>query len=215
MGTIAIGFKAHSGWAAAVVIADRGSDSLVIERRRIELVPQADASWAKQPYHSAQGLASDCAREVVQRGMQAARSAASHEIESLVMWSHGAGHEIVACAVLIGSPLPPWTTEDILAVHLRMHQAEGFLFPDALARAVSSRGLKLLTIPEKQLAILAEKSLGKPFPAISAEVAALGKSVGPPWGKDQKNAALAAMIALKTRHSTADHKRGAASSRPR
>jgi hypothetical protein len=28
-------------------------------------------------------------------------------------------------------------------------------------------------------------------------VAALGKSVGPPWGKDQKDAALAAMIALQ------------------
>jgi hypothetical protein len=26
---------------------------------------------------------------------------------------------------------------------------------------------------------------------------ALGKSVGPPWGKDQKDAALAAMIALR------------------
>jgi hypothetical protein len=27
-------------------------------------------------------------------------------------------------------------------------------------------------------------------------IAALGKSVGPPWGKDQKEATLAAMIAL-------------------
>ena len=29
------------------------------------------------------------------------------------------------------------------------------------------------------------------------EVAGLGKSVGPPWGKDQKSAALAAMVALQ------------------
>jgi hypothetical protein len=198
MARIAVGFKAHSGWAALVAVAGSQHGAVVIERRRVELVADADASWAKQPYHAAQGLAPDRAREVVERGIYAAQSAASREIERLVKWSRKSRHEIIACAVLVGSPLPDWTTDEILAVHLRMHQAEGFLFPDALARAVSSHGLRLLAIPERQLAILAEKSLGKPLPAISAEVAALGKSVGPPWGKDQKNATLAAMTALKS-----------------
>jgi hypothetical protein len=30
----------------------------------------------------------------------------------------------------------------------------------------------------------------------AATIASLGKSVGPPWGQDQKDASLAAMIAL-------------------
>jgi hypothetical protein len=30
-------------------------------------------------------------------------------------------------------------------------------------------------------------------------IAALGKSAGPPWGKDQKDAALAALVALRGR----------------
>jgi hypothetical protein len=33
--------------------------------------------------------------------------------------------------------------------------------------------------------------------AVAKQMAALGKSVGPPWGKDQKNGALAALVALR------------------
>jgi hypothetical protein len=32
---------------------------------------------------------------------------------------------------------------------------------------------------------------------IAGQIASLGKSVGPPWGKDQKSATLAAMVALQ------------------
>jgi hypothetical protein len=31
--------------------------------------------------------------------------------------------------------LKAWSVDQILAVHVRMHQAEGVLFPDAIARA--------------------------------------------------------------------------------
>ena len=31
------------------------------------------------------------------------------------------------------------------------------------------------------------------------DIAALGKTAGPPWGKDQKSATLAAMVALQGR----------------
>ena len=52
---VAFGLKAHSGWAALVVIG--GTDRLdIIDRRRLELVQQDEASWAKQPYHAAERL---------------------------------------------------------------------------------------------------------------------------------------------------------------
>jgi len=35
-----------------------------------------------------------------------------------------------------------------------------------------------------------------PAGALQKTIAALGRSAGPPWGKDQKDAALAAMVAL-------------------
>jgi hypothetical protein len=47
-------------------------------------------------------------------------------------------------------------------------------------------------VPEKKLSELAEANL-----EISPDaIAALGKSIGPPWGKDQKTAAMAAIVAL-------------------
>jgi len=40
---------------------------------------------------------------------------------------------------------------------------------------------------------------GMSEPALRKELAVLGKSVGPPWGRDQKDAALAALVALQTK----------------
>jgi hypothetical protein len=80
-----------------------------------------------------------------------------------------------------------------------MHKAEGVLFPDALARAATACGLSLLAIPEKRLSEHALTALGTPMAGLTKTVALLGKSVGSPWGKDQKSATLAAMIALQGR----------------
>ena len=92
--------------------------------------------------------------------------------------------------------MPDWSIEEILAVHFRMHKAEGVLFRDALVRATKACGLRLVAIPEKLLTTHAERVLGTPVSGLVRTIAALGKSVGPPWGKDQKDAALAALVAL-------------------
>lgn len=183
---IAAGFKAHSGWAALVAIGVAGDEVQLIDRRRIELV---DAEWAKQPYHAAEDLPADEARRLVKRGIETAHRVATKEMRAFVERSAKAGHKIAGCAVLVGAPMPEWTTAQILAVHFRMHKAEGVLFPEALIAAAKSCGLRVFPIPEKELPSLAGES--------APTIAALGKSAGPPWGKDQKSATLAAMIALR------------------
>ncbi len=193
----ALGLKAHSGWAALVVLGTSGGELEIVDRRRIELVEEADALWAKQPYHAAEGMNPDKAREVVKRGVEAARRLAVREMQAAADRAREAKHEIAACAVLVVEPMPDWSVDEILAVHFRMHKAEGVLFRDALARAVAACGLKLVAIPEKQLTEHAERALAIPAAALVKRVATLGRSAGPPWGKDQKDAALAAMIALQ------------------
>jgi hypothetical protein len=170
-----------------------------VDRRRLELVEETDAQWAKQPYHAAEGLRSDEARKVVQRGAVAARRLAVREMQAATTRAREANHEIVACAVLVADPMPHWSVEEILAVHFRMHQAEGVLFRDALARAADACGLRLVAIPEKLLIEQAESALAASASALMKRMATLGKSAGPPWGRDQKEAALAAMIALQGR----------------
>ncbi|MBI3409428.1 MAG: hypothetical protein HY040_13890 [Planctomycetes bacterium] len=194
---VAFGLKAHSGWAALVVLGTRGGELQVVDRRRMELVEKDVASWAKQPYHAAERLKAADARELVRRGIETARRIAIREMRTAIERADQAGNEVAACAVLMAEPMPDWTVAEILAVHFRMHKAEGVLFRDALARAAKACGLSLFEIPEKPMAKHAERALANATNTLRKTIASLGKSVGPPWGKDQKDAALAALIALQ------------------
>lgn len=119
------------------------------------------------------------------------------ELRTAVTEQRRLKNEVVACAVLVGNPMPEWSVEQILAVHFRMHQAEGVLFRDALVYAAKECGVKVVEVPEKTLSSYAEQSLAIPASELSRTISTLGKQAGPPWGKDQKEAALAAMIALQ------------------
>jgi hypothetical protein len=192
---VAFGLKAHSGWAALVVIG--GTDrTAIIDRRRIELVDHNDASWAKQPYHAAEHLVAAEASRLVQQGINAAQRHATRAMREAVARAERDGHFVSGCAVLMGKPMPAWTVDEILAVHFRMHKAEGVLFRDALAQAAKACSQRLVAIPEHELYDQAARSLGLTAGALAKTLALLGKSAGPPWGKDQKDAALAAMVAL-------------------
>ena len=193
----ALGLKAHSGWAALVVLGATGGELHVIDRRRLELVSEGDEEWAKQPYHAAEALEPAAARDTVKRGIAAARQSAAREIRAAVKRTQAAKHEIVACAVLVGDPMPDWSVEEILSVHFRMHKAEGALFQDVLGAAAKSCGITLAPVSIKQLDAEARAAFGPRTSEILARIAVLGKSAGPPWGKDQKEAALGAAIALR------------------
>lgn len=91
--------------------------------------------------------------------------------------------------------MPAWTTEEILAVHVRMHQAEGELFRDVLRSGARACGLVVTELPDKNALDSAARALQWTRARLDASIAALGKSAGPPWGKDQKEAAAAALVA--------------------
>ena len=50
------------------------------------------------------------------------------EIERLVERLRQGHHESPAAAILVGAPMADWSVDGILAVHVRMHQAEGAMF---------------------------------------------------------------------------------------
>ena len=195
--TAAFGLKAHSGWAALVVLGIRDGELQVLERSRLELVEDADKQWAKQPYHVAEELRPAEAGKVVKRGVEAARRIALRELRAAVKRTRESGFETQGCGLLVGDPMPNWSVAEILAVHFRMHKAEGVLFREVLAEAADFCDLRLVTLPEKLLLEHAEAALLTTASSLLQKIATLGKSVGPPWGKDQKDAALAALIALQ------------------
>jgi len=182
---VAFGLKSHSGWAALVVLGKQRNDLTVLDRRRIEL---ADEPWTKQPYHAAERLEREAANDLVKRAIETVHRLALSEMKAAIKRERDRKNEVAGCSVVVGAPMPGWNTEQILAVHFRMHKAEGVLFQNALVRAAEKCKLKTFPVFEKDLMAQAAKHLNTIVP--------LGKAVGPPWGKDQKEAALAALMAL-------------------
>jgi hypothetical protein len=196
---VAIGIKCHSGWAATVVIGASGNEFQLIDRRRIELVERNDALWAKMPYHAAEELEPGEGAELVRKGIESAHRIAIREIRFLADRILDEDHQISACAVLTPSPMPAWSRAEILAVHVRMHKAEGVLFPEATVNAAVACRLDAVEVPEKRLDQIARDAFGTRLDKVLDNLAGLGKAAGPPWRKDQKIAALAAAVALSQR----------------
>ena len=150
----------------------------------------------QQPYHAAEELKPNAARKLVERGIDAAFRIATREMRAALKREQQRKNDVVGCGVLVGNPMPKWSVEEILAVHFRMHQAEGVLFRDALTYAARMCELEAIEVPEKTLLSYAEKVLKTPGADLTQTIASIGKLAGPPWGKDQKDAALAALVAF-------------------
>ena len=191
---VALGFKPHSGWTSLIAIGKDDEDYVILNRRRVELVEE---EWAKQPYHAAEELEAKEAEMVVRRGVQVAHSVTLREMRAALKQERSQGHEVIGCAVVVGNPMPKWSVAEILAVHFRMHQAEGVLFREALVIAATKCKIPVTTINDKLLMKDAQGALKISSDQLQKKLAALGKIAGPPWGKDQKEAAVAAMIALE------------------
>jgi hypothetical protein len=128
--------------------------------------------------------------------VQAAQKA-GEQIRDLISVISGMGTTVVGACVPGGNARLPHALPDILAVHARIHAAEGAFYRDVLADACTQAGLLVSRAPERDIPALAGKALGSSDERLRERLVVLGKSLGPPWGEDQRVATLAAFIALK------------------
>jgi hypothetical protein len=191
----AIGFRAHSGWAAAVAVAGPLDAPVVITRRRIAMMERG-AVGPSQPYHAAVGLDIREAEQHVANSAARAAALAATGLRLILEDLRQLGHRVVGCGLLLasGRPLPP--LEKILASHPLLHTAEGELFREALRAASRECGLPLTGVKERELFQRAGADLRLPAERIERHVAAMGRDIGPPWTQDQKLAAGVAWLAL-------------------
>lgn len=189
---VALGWKAHSGWAVLVVV---GEGLVLVDRQRIPLVEEG-ADWEKHPYHAAAHGEAGEADVLVKHAVDAVRRTTLQRMREVMEQCRAIGHELIACAVLMPGLMPAWSTAEILAVHIRMHKAEGVLFPLVLCEAARVCGLPLVTIAEKSIEEEACRRLEISTVRMTQQISMLGRGAGAPWGKDQRNAAVAAMVAL-------------------
>lgn len=189
---VGMGWKARTGRAVLVALGGEVQDPSVVERVTLPLLP----AGAFAPYHAAADLDAAAARESVRRSIAIAHDLAKRGIQRAAQRLTAGGHSLCGCAVLVGNGMPEWSTEEILAVHVRMHMAEGELFRDVLVAGARACGLAVTTLRDKAALDDATAALGWTHADLQARLVALGKAAGPPWGKDQKEAAAAALVAL-------------------
>ncbi len=193
----ALGFRAHSGWAALVAVAGPPYSPAVIERRRVELAdPGPDSA---QPYHAAAELDLKEAEQFVRRCADRARLLAQEALRAVVDDLRKKGHVVVGCGLLLGSGRPATTLAATLASHALIHTAEGQLFREALTHASERCGLPVTGVRERELFARAAAELGVPADELQLKVTELGRPLGPPWRQDEKYAALAGWLALAAR----------------
>jgi hypothetical protein len=168
---------------------------VVVARRRIEM-RERGASGPSQPYHAAVGLDIREARQHVETCAARAADLATSELRGMVEDLRQLGHPVVGCGLVLASGRPLPSLEKILTAHPLLHAAEGELFRDALRAASRECGLPLTTVKEHDLHTRVVSEFRRQGCDFDQLVTGMGKAIGPPWGLDQKNAALVAWLAL-------------------
>lgn len=195
MQSSALGMRMRSGWGVLVAVSlDAGSVQLLARRRIV--VTDAKVPGANQPYHHAakpgfldpEDYLASCAA-----GSQRLAAAAVAEVLRELT---ARNYSIAGCAILLaaGRPLPPLAK--ILAAHPLIHTAEGEFFRTAARSACESLNITVRGIRERDLEQRAVAIFGARAARLQLGIATLGSSVGPPWTRDYKNAAVGAATLL-------------------
>src|SRR5216684_2172214 len=188
-----IGVRMHSGWGALGAVSNSAGTVEVIDRRRVAITSPGTPG-ANQPYHFAENLELPEAEKFLANCFAVSKRLALATIRDVVDELRGRQYLVVGSAVLLasGRPLPPLSK--ILASHALIHAAEGEFFREAFSKACEALDLPVTGFPERNLGEAFQTAFGKAAARMRRQISDLGRSLGPPWTKDQKSAALAALV---------------------
>jgi hypothetical protein len=177
MTDVAFGWRSHSGWAVLVAVAGSRGAPKVLARDRVQLV---DEPLPRMAYHAieAYDLSLPEGKALITKVRRAATTAATKAMKAAAK-EFGAGEVGVVGKVRN----VPDDLRRILAAHALLHAAEGALYEEALLDAATRAGLDAVLVEERTI-------------EIPAALDRIGKQLGPPWQKDHKLAASAALAVL-------------------
>ena len=188
----AIGLRVKTGRAIAVLVTGSRKQPRVLERREVTLYDPA-VPHSGQPYHVALELGEERAAPLLARALEAVRVVGRREFRTLMESLADSGHALRGVGLVVGSLGDPAKLGN---PHVRAHALEGQLYWQVLDAAARELGLECGVVTEKEIYARASESLKLKPDALRSAVAELGRSVGRPWGADEKTAALAAWSAL-------------------
>jgi hypothetical protein len=191
----ALGFRAHSGWAAVVAVRVDEGAPVVLARQRVHLVETFTYEF-RQPYHTAKKMPPGEGREFIWQMRTEATRLAYRAIRELESRTQEQGVKLARCGLLLASGRPLPALDKILASHALIHTADGELFREALLHASGRCGLRDFRIKERELLDRAVQAFRLRPAEIMRRVTELGRSLGSPWSQDEKFATMAAWLAL-------------------
>jgi hypothetical protein len=137
-----------------------------------------------QPFHDAEGLPIDQAETLIAAALDAAIDRAAGDLEPVVAQLTQDGLELRGAVVVTKVYRLPATLDAILRSHTSCHAAEGQMTGEALVAACERLGIDVAVSADLDIDPRAEP---------------IGKVLGPPWRKEHKIAATAALRHLEGR----------------
>ena len=192
---VALGFSVHSGWAASVAVAGSPSRPAVLERRRIEIADPA-IPGSKQPFHAAERMDFRSAEKLIQICRDRSIRLAVEAVRALAAQLSRNGYRVVGSTILYASGRPLPGLAAILQSHALIHTAEGEFFREAMVRASMQCSLPVIKIRQREVWDRGAAIFRIASADLRLQVGYLGRSLGPPWRQDEKDASITAWIAL-------------------
>ena len=193
----ALGVRMHSGWGVLVAVSGDADSVEVMDRRRI-VTTDPRIPGANQPYHYAASLGLAEAERYLANCTAVSERLALDAVGEVVRELDGRHYQIVGSAVLLASGRPLPSLSRILASHALIHTAEGEFFRNAVRKACERLKISVTAVRERDLNERAKTAFGNAASRVQRRISNLGSSIGPPWTKDHKTAALAAAMILAT-----------------
>ena len=197
----ALGFRMHSGWGVLVAVSRDDDCVQVLVRKRI-VVMNSEVPGGNQPYHYAAELLSqgkglaDCENYIATCRTVCENMALSTLVDTL-QELNTREYRVAGAVVLTaaGRTLP--SLSDILTSHPLIHTAEGEFYRNAVRKPCEHLKISVAAIRQRDVEKHAKSTYGSGAKRVQRNIAALGKSIGPPWTSDHKAAALGALLVLE------------------
>lgn len=195
MKAASIGVSVHSGWGAVVAMAGQQGVEEVLHRSRVVIIDSKIAG-SVQPYHYVVKKEIYAAEKHLTRCAAESGRLAFETLALLTAELQDRSFLLKSATILLSSARPLPDLEKILTSHALIHTAEGEFFRQAFRSAFEKLKIPVTGIRASDLNDCAVKTFGKDASAIQKRIDEMGRSLGAPWTKDEKTAALAAAIVL-------------------
>jgi hypothetical protein len=185
---VALGLKVRIGKAAVLALRGPATAPEVLGKAVIQVAFTFEEGAV---FHAAEEMTTAKARALVESAEERFTKLAQKELAAFVT---GLGADVASARLAAPAPKPLPALEKIVKSHPMVHLAEIELY-----RRVFGAACEALDVPAKRVAEAAKEiaSALRWEPArVAKHLMAMGKASGRPWAAEQKEAALAAWVAL-------------------